>query len=78
MGAATKSSSAGEVVLIRIDLHQKTGGKVRPAVVLLDERSRSLSDDISDIAGAAFITMLFRSWQARYGKPIFTQKLNGI
>jgi|ERR1700689_364725 mRNA interferase MazF len=26
----------GEVVLIRIDFHQTTGGKVRPAVVLLD------------------------------------------
>jgi mRNA interferase MazF len=26
----------GEVVLIRIDFHQTPGGKVRPAVVLLD------------------------------------------
>jgi mRNA interferase MazF len=26
----------GEVVLIRIDFHQRAGGKVRPAVVLLD------------------------------------------
>ena len=26
----------GEVVLIRIDFHQAPGGKVRPAVVLLD------------------------------------------
>jgi mRNA interferase MazF len=26
----------GEIVLIRIDFHQITGGKVRPAVVLLD------------------------------------------
>lgn len=26
----------GEVVLIRIQFHQATGGKVRPAVVLLD------------------------------------------
>jgi mRNA interferase MazF len=26
----------GEVVLIRIDFHQVAGGKVRPAVVLLD------------------------------------------
>ena len=26
----------GEVVLIRIDFHQTSGGKVRPAVVLLD------------------------------------------
>jgi mRNA interferase MazF len=26
----------GEVVLIRIDFHQTAGGKVRPAVVLLD------------------------------------------
>lgn len=26
----------GEVVLIRIDFHQASGGKVRPAVVLLD------------------------------------------
>ena len=26
----------GEVVLIRIDYHQTTGGKMRPAVVLLD------------------------------------------
>jgi len=28
----------GEVVLIRIDFHQTPGGKVRPAVVLLDSR----------------------------------------
>ena len=28
----------GEVVLIRIDFHQAPGGKVRPAVVLLDSR----------------------------------------
>jgi mRNA interferase MazF len=27
---------AGEVVLIRIDFHQTPGGKLRPAVVLLD------------------------------------------
>jgi mRNA interferase MazF len=27
---------AGEVVLVRIDFHQTAGGKVRPAVVLLD------------------------------------------
>jgi mRNA interferase MazF len=26
----------GEVVLIRIDFHQTPGGKVRPAIVLLD------------------------------------------
>ena len=26
----------GEVVLIRIEFHQRAGGKVRPAVVLLD------------------------------------------
>jgi mRNA interferase MazF len=26
----------GEVVLVRIDFHQTSGGKVRPAVVLLD------------------------------------------
>jgi len=26
----------GEVVLIRMDFHQRAGGKVRPAVVLLD------------------------------------------
>ena len=26
----------GEVVLIRIDFHQTPGGKLRPAVVLLD------------------------------------------
>jgi mRNA-degrading endonuclease toxin of MazEF toxin-antitoxin module len=28
----------GEVVLIRIDFHQTPGGKLRPAVVLLDSR----------------------------------------
>jgi len=28
----------GEVVLIRIDFHQMPGGKVRPAVVLIDSR----------------------------------------
>jgi hypothetical protein len=27
---------AGEVVLIRIEFHQTSGGKLRPAVVLLD------------------------------------------
>jgi mRNA interferase MazF len=27
---------AGEVVLIRIDFHQTAGGKVRPALILLD------------------------------------------
>ena len=28
--------NVGEIVLIRIEFHQNTGGKVRPAVVLLD------------------------------------------
>ncbi len=42
----------GEVVLIRIDFHQTPGGKVRPAVVLLDS-----ADD--DFVGAP-ITSRFR------------------
>jgi hypothetical protein len=37
---------AGEVVLIRIDFHQTPGGKMRPAVVLLD------SGDDDFVAGA--------------------------
>jgi mRNA interferase MazF len=42
----------GEIVLIRIDFHQATGGKLRPAVVLLD----SGDDDFV----AAPITSRFR------------------
>jgi mRNA-degrading endonuclease toxin of MazEF toxin-antitoxin module len=42
----------GEVVLIRIDYHQTPGGKLRPAVVLLDS-----ADD--DFVGAP-ITSRFR------------------
>src|SRR5260370_25524539 len=43
----------GEIVLIRIDFHQTAGGKVRPAVVLLD------SGD--DEFGAAPITSHMRT-----------------
>jgi mRNA interferase MazF len=41
----------GEVVLIRIDFHQTTGGKLRPAVVLLDS-----GDD--DLVGAPITSRL--------------------
>jgi|ERR1700678_2808994 mRNA interferase MazF len=36
MALRTGTLRPGEVVLIRIDFHQTPGGKVRPAVVLLD------------------------------------------
>ena len=58
----------GEVVLIRIDFHQRPGGKVRPAVVLLDtgdedfyRRAHYLSATNTDfdVAGLA------RGWSER-------------
>src|SRR5277367_4974371 len=50
----------GEIVLIRIDFHQTPGGKVRPAVVLLD----SGDDDFI----AAPITS--RPWISEFDVPV--------
>jgi mRNA interferase MazF len=58
----------GEVVLIRIDFHQTAGGKVRPAVVLLD----SGDDDFV----AAPITS--RSRFSRFDVPIHQWREAGL
>ncbi|MGJ5814358.1 type II toxin-antitoxin system PemK/MazF family toxin [Paludibaculum fermentans] len=58
----------GEVVLIRIDYHQTPGGKVRPAIVLLD------ADD--DDFVAAPITS--RSRTSDYDVPIVQWREAGL
>src|ERR1035441_5447256 len=50
----------GEVVLIRIDFHQASGGKLRPAAVLLDSGDE-------DFVGAPVTS---RSWVSDFDVPI--------
>jgi len=58
----------GEVVLIRIDFHQTSGGKLRPALVVLD----SGDDDFV----AAPITSRFRA--SAFDLPIQQWRLAGL
>jgi mRNA-degrading endonuclease toxin of MazEF toxin-antitoxin module len=58
----------GEVVLIRIDFHQALGGKLRPAVVLLD----SADDDfvaapITSRSRVSEFDMPIRQWREAGG-----------
>ena len=58
----------GEIVLIRIDFHQASGGKLRPAAVLLD----SGDDDFV----AAPVTS--RSWVSDFDVPIHQWREAGL
>ena len=58
----------GEIVLIRIEFHQASGGKLRPAVVLLDS-----GDD--DFVGAPVTS---RSWVSDFDIPIHLWREAGL
>jgi mRNA-degrading endonuclease toxin of MazEF toxin-antitoxin module len=55
----------GEVVLIRMEFHQTGGGKVRPAVVLLDARDDDfVAAPITSQPRPSEFDMAIQQWQA--------------
>ena len=53
----------GEVVLVRIDFHQTSGGKVRPAVLLLDTGDDDLVAPITSQPRGADFDLILRYWR---------------
>ena len=54
----------GEVVLIRIDFHQTSGGKLRPAVVLLDSGDEDfVAAPITSRLRASEFDVSIRQWR---------------
>lgn len=52
----------GEIVLIRMEFHQRAGGKVRPAVVLLDTGD---DDFIAAPVTWRWLQTIAKAWPAR-------------
>jgi mRNA-degrading endonuclease toxin of MazEF toxin-antitoxin module len=54
----------GEVVLIRIEFHQRSGGKLRPAVVLLDSADEDfVAAPITSRARVTDFDVPIRKWR---------------
>lgn len=54
----------GEVVLVRIDFHQTAGGKVRPAVVLLDSGDDDfVAAPVTSHPGRSDFDVAIRNWR---------------